>query len=232
MSKNVRHIRQAYNISQFPKLQVNYWGIPKCANTTLKYILLRTENPTLVEQFDRKKENRAVNIDGNPNRGWVHQKCHYITPVQASQNGFTNFTALRDPVQRAYSMHGNSLSRPARVSASGSNAFKQTITRLFQKHQNRPSLIEFLKIVGQFSDEDRNIHYRSQKSYCLVDDIIKLDVEMLSSTIQHVHPSLVVDVRLNVSTKHPTPDSATLQQIHEVFSEDFKIWNECIKGTK
>lgn len=224
----MKHIRQKHNISSFSSLRLNYWGIPKCANTTLKYALLRAENPNLVERMESKKRNKNTNVDGNPNRGWVHQKCQYITPQEAQHNGHKNFTALRDPVQRACSMYQNGLSRPERVTASGSDQFKRDITALFKKYRNRPSMLDFLDVIKQYSDNQRNIHYRSQKSYCLINKIIKLDVALLSSTAHLVHPKLIIDIKLNESKDKPTPSVEVLDRIHKVFAADFDLWNQCI----
>ena len=179
------NIQQKYNISTFAKLQLNYWGIAKCGNTTVKYILLRASNPELFKRFDKD----TVNMYNKRHQGWVHQKCIYITPKEAKLNNFKNFTVLRDPVQRVYSMYSNGLIRPERVAASGSEKFKKDARKMFVNY--KPSMFEFLDLLEHYPDQDRNIHYRSQKSFCLFDDIIKLDIERLSSTIHKIHPSLI-----------------------------------------
>lgn len=223
-SKKAQHIQHAYNISTFKHLELNYWGIRKCANTTIKYVLLRAEKPDKVKTLENNKRFNLLNAHGKPHRNWVHENCNYITPEKASQNGFKNFTVLRDPVERVYSMYNNILERPERAYASGSNQFKKDI-KLFVK---KPNMSSFLDILEQYPDKDRNIHYRSQKSHCLIENIVKVHMSRLSTTIQQIHPSLVVDVTLNASGKHLKPDTHTLERIHQVYKEDFELLKECI----
>lgn len=214
------NIQQTYNISTFKNLKLNYWGIRKCGHTSVKYILLQAEKPNIFRKHHK-------NAHGNPHEGWVHQACTYITPKQARQNTFKNFTVLRDPISRVQSMFNNLLKRPGKASASGSAQFKNDIHLLV----NSPNLniLSFLNLLEQYPDKDRNIHYRSQKSHCLFDDIIKINLSNISSTIQQIHPSLKANVQLNASEKKPTLPEHVIERIHEVFYEDFQLLEECKK---
>lgn len=73
----------------------NYWAIPKCGNTTVKYLMLH-------------KYGLAIHDDlGDSIYRWVHSesKMKYITPDEANSNGKQNFTFVRDPVERFISLH-------------------------------------------------------------------------------------------------------------------------------
>ncbi len=207
-------VQLKYNIATFPNLQLNFWAIPKCGSTTIKTILLREDNPSL---YNRCKNNPHT-------RHWAHGNCKYITPEQTKQNGFKNFAVLRDPILRLYSMY-KALDRLG-DNMQGGKHFKEDIKDFF-KNRN---VLDFVKLLGRHDDKERNIHFKSQKSYCIFDDIIKLDLSTISSTIQQIHPSLIVDIRLGITDIRPgtiAPDEADediIGQIHQVFEEDFKLW--------
>lgn len=233
MKKDTEDIRHRYNISTFDYLRINYWGIAKCGHSTLKVILYRADNPR--EYKHLKNTNSSRNIHGNPIVKWIYNKCKYISPKDASKNGYMNFTVLRNPIQRACSMYNNAVHSPGRVDNSGSREFKKEANILFEQRKQTPTMLDFLNLIGRYPDKDRNRHYRSQKSYCLLNDIIKLNIETISSTIKLIHPSLVVDIQLNASGKHQPPDNKTLEKIHEIYTNDFNLWEQSIsiiKGTK
>lgn len=82
----------AYSIASID--QFNFWAIPKCGNTTIKYQLLKAFKPeSLLENdsFDR----------------WVHRTdlMDYITPQEALNNHKYNFTFIRDPIERFKSLY-------------------------------------------------------------------------------------------------------------------------------
>jgi hypothetical protein len=217
------NIRHEYNISTFEKLQINYWGVRKSGCTTMKYILLRGERPKFVERMD--KRGRGRNRHGYPNRGWVHNECRYISPTEAKENGFKNIIVLRDPVQRALSMYNGIETDPYTMLKSGSRQFKVEAKKI-SKNIN---INAFLDLLERFPDKDRNWHYRSQKSYCLFEDIIKLDIDNIQNTIHLINPNLVVNVVFNKSEKRESPSTHIVKRIHEIFKEDFELYDECLK---
>ncbi len=208
-------VQEKYNIATFSNLQLNFWAIPKCGSTTIKTILLREDSPSL---YNRCKNDPHT-------QQWAHGKCKYITPKQTKQKGFKNFAVLRDPIQRLYSMY-KALDRLGE-NMQGSVHFKRDIKDFFKN----PNVLDFVKLLGRHPDEERNIHFRSQKSYCIFDNIIKIDLSNISSTIHQIHPSLVVDINVNRSiiilpdTVAHTPEDI-IDQIHQVFEEDFKLYKE------
>jgi hypothetical protein len=83
-----------YSISSIAN--VNYWALPKCGNTTIKYKLLEKYEPDVVSSM-------AINgVDD-----WVHgyKLMDYITPFDAMSNGKYNFTFVRNPIARFVSMY-------------------------------------------------------------------------------------------------------------------------------
>jgi hypothetical protein len=221
-------VRHRYNITTFDKLKVNYWGIAKCGNSTLKYILYRANNPKSFDHL-KKKRGTSKNSHGNVKVDWISGNCHFISPSEASKNNCVNFTVLRDPIQRAYSMYADATRSPTRICKSGSSRFKKEAKRIFEQRKSVPSMIDFLNLIAKYSDKERNLHHRTQKSYCLLDDIIKLDIATLPLTIHQIHPSLEVNVRLNASRSHPTPSEEILRLIHDIYAEDFELLKQCIK---
>lgn len=199
-------IKQMYNIATFDQLQLNYWGIPKCGNTTIKYILMRADSPD--------------KLSANPKA--VHQQCTYLTPTQAIHNGYQNFTVLRNPIDRLYSMH-KSLSRLG-PDMHGSDNFRRDVLQLFRD----PTVEALLRLIQKYRDEDRNIHFRSQASYCLTNNITKLKLENIKHTVTSLHPNLVVDVELNKIEQEYESDPIIDQMIHATFAEDFKLWEQAL----
>lgn len=201
-----------YNIASFPTLRLNFWAIPRCGSTTIKHYLYRAENP---QKFERLKNNKHT-------KHWVHGACKYITPDEAKKNNFKNFTILRNPVDRIYSMYA-ALDRLG-VNMQGGVQFQHDV-RKFWKDRN---IMLFLELLAKHSDENRNIHFRSQASYCKLDSIIKLDLATVDSSIGSIHPAAKIDTHLNISKSKslpsPTKHEEVVKQVHDIFYEDFKIW--------
>lgn len=74
---------------------INFWAIPKCGNTTIKYLMLERYGLAITEKLDDETYR------------WVHSesKMRYITPEEANSNGKVNFTFIRDKVDRFISLH-------------------------------------------------------------------------------------------------------------------------------
>lgn len=74
---------------------VNFWAIPKCGNTSIKHELLSAFSP------------EKIIASPDETYRWVHSTnlMKYITPDEAISNGKINFTVVRDPVSRFYSLH-------------------------------------------------------------------------------------------------------------------------------
>ena len=76
LSKEQQQLKLKYNISKWADLKINFWGIPKCGNTSVKYALLKKSG------VDGKKDdvmkwvhnhNAAVYIDIDT---YIHTDIH------------------------------------------------------------------------------------------------------------------------------------------------------------
>ena len=85
-------IKLCYNIASIKDF--NFWGIPKCGNTTIKYKLLKKFKPEKLQPIDDTCK-------------WVHDPSlmTYLTPLQANSNGKYNFTFIRNPIAKFTSIY-------------------------------------------------------------------------------------------------------------------------------
>ena len=81
-----------FNISCWDEFKINYWGIPKCANTSTKASFFRLDE-SLIKQKNRQKI--------------VHDPRHvkFISQEEALSNGYFNFSYIRHPYERFISMY-------------------------------------------------------------------------------------------------------------------------------
>ena len=81
-------LKKQFNISVWSKYKLNYWGIPKCANTSVKLAL---SNQTVQNQFATSKK--------------IHKDVTYISQTEALNNKHINFTVVRNPYDRFISLY-------------------------------------------------------------------------------------------------------------------------------
>ena len=146
-------LKRKYNISVWPNLKLNYWAIPKVANTAIKVAL--------------------SGYDVNPNKihskvKWVHNPNNvtYVDRETALQNNYRNFTVIRHPYDRFVSLYKDfGLRRP------------------LIKTKDISTVDNFIRFINlhHYNDDDSNIHIRSMHYYLtdgnnmLVDDVIQLN---------------------------------------------------------
>lgn len=114
-------LKLAQNISKWPEHKVNYWGITKCGNTSIKWSLLG----------ETKLDDHVINTDSH-NR-WVHRatQADYINSTHALSNGYVNFATVRNPYLRAESMWRDfCIKRPNLLPSYGNLSFAQFINKL------------------------------------------------------------------------------------------------------
>ena len=125
------------NISTYPNLRINFWGICKSANTYMKFQLWAAENKRPFEPilFDIEIHNKVKKV---------------LTPQGAMKNGFLNISLTRHPFERFVSMWRDMVrTRPHKVkSYLGGNA-SWTPLEMIQK-------------ISTKDDDEINEHLRTQ----------------------------------------------------------------------
>lgn len=144
---NQEQTKLTYNISTWEKLGVNFWGIPKAGNTSIKYLLHYTSGNPMQPDDDKNQ--------------WVHhiKNTSYITPEQALENGHKNIAVTRNPYERFASMWKDVKRRK----------------RLFGL-TTCDTIEDFIKMLEETPDEKRNVHFRSQCYFLKIDNIECIDI--------------------------------------------------------
>lgn len=186
MSVKLRH-----NISSWDSLKLNYWGLPKCGNTSIKYALAKASELKL-----QKVDDTCV---------WVHKEnlTKYITPQQAIQNGFKNFTVVRDPIERFISMYKDIHRRE----------------QLGRKIGKNKSINTFLKYLEKTPDEKRDVHFRSQCYFLVHNEKVIPDI----LTYDEIEAMLNVKLeKLNTIKSEVKMTDEQKNKVHELFIDDYK----------
>jgi len=188
-----------YNITQWDDYKVNYWGIPKCGNTSIKFMLM----------------NKDKNLDYyNPN-DWIHaeKEAKYIDRKTALSNGYFNFTIMRNPYDRVLSMYKDfAIKRKGKIRISTDSLF---------------SFVNDLTRFGDHKGSE--IHFRSQsyfiyEDYLLVDKIYHLeDTEYMVDNL-----SSICNYEFTLQKIHYTKEELNLNQdlkdiISFKYKKDFEI---------
>ena len=144
-------------ISSYPNLKLNYWAVPKSANTTVKLCL---NNPT---------QEKNVSLQSiYTKQKWVHKEKNIpqISVNEALTNNFLNFSVVRHPYDRLLSLYKDfGLRRPWKNIFNG----------------KKVSLDQFIdKVCVEWKDNNfvENKHAYSQ-AYYLTNDNNKILVEKI-----------------------------------------------------
>ena len=189
-----------YNISTWPERGINYWGIPKCGNTSIKYAL-RGCRPDRYEEHDQAE--------------WVHHKdqAEYITPDEALSNGRTNITVVRHPYDRVMSLYRDFVLRRPKNHSKGARTLENFIYNV---------------IIESDDTIDTNLHYRSisyfiantNRTSLLVDKVFDI------SNIDYVYQKYGLDnIVLNKSPVYTEDALSTVHKklIFNRYRDDFRL---------
>lgn len=199
----LKKIKSKHNITEWAEHRLNYWAIPKCANTAIKACL--AGKPTN-NQYSREK--------------WVHNptNLNYISDRDAFANGYTNFSVIRHPYERFVSLfkdHG--MQRP----------FK----KIYNKDNEHMigNLDYFVRAVFDKypTDEGCDAHVRSLSFYLVkknkprIDNIILVDdaADFLSKyniTLKQINKT-DPSIKIELTDKHK-------ELIYERYKKDFEIF--------
>lgn len=191
---NQQSLKLKYNISTWPLLSLNYWGITKCGNTSTKIALLNESGISF--RVDSKTDSNAE----------IHSLSYvqYITPEEAMNNGYKNFTIVRHPYSRFISMYKDSQRRPSILGT-----------------RNIKTVDHLLNHIDAIEDHKRNVHLRSQ-SYFIKQGVDFYDLmnlhsirEDLSITLPHTN-SIEAEIDLSNAQKN---------RIKKIYKEDFERFN-------
>lgn len=128
-------LKLLYNISTWDKIGLNFWGVPKAGNTSIKYLLHQVSGNDILESDDKTQ--------------WVHNHefTTYISPNQAIDNGFANIAVTRNPYKRFISM------------------WKDVERRGPEFAVSCKTVDEFLFYLENTLDKKRNVHFRTQRYF-------------------------------------------------------------------
>jgi hypothetical protein len=141
-------LKDMFNITSWSKLKLNYWGIPKCMNTSIKYALYMQLHP------DDDREVGEIPT-------WIHDPklLSYASKTVALMNGNTNFTVIRHPYDRVCSLYKDIMFRRRRVN----------MMPHIDNYREIRGLDAFLDAYIENSTDADNIHLRSI-SYFICED--------------------------------------------------------------
>lgn len=200
--------KNKYNITRWDEYGVNYWGIPKCMNTSVKAMFLsamyNVQSGGDVKTYNTFQFAHHEELD------------RYITPEEANSNGNINFTIVREPYGRVKSMYKDFVHKRPNI---GREIKDLNI-------DENTSFEKFVKQVSKTCDETCNIHLASQ--YSLIKDATDLVIIPMNSLKVKV---FINQIGLNCNIPHvnATPDMKvrmpySIQKlIQERYAEDFKL---------
>ena len=183
------------NITVWPTLGYNFWGITKCANTAIKTHLYELATGT---KFTDEKHTR---IHGS--KGII-----YASKQEAMENGLRNFSVTRNPYDRFLSMYSDMiLSRPKRGRKAG-----------LDPDMTVDDLLDFVQAATNL-----DVHLRTQSSFIPAHKFLTFDVKQLATwplalepVKQKRHPSKVKHIGLNTLQR---------ERVYEIYKEDFVNFN-------
>jgi hypothetical protein len=196
-----------HNITVWDTYRINYWGITKCAHTSIKMALSSSRSKKFSINSLRSDINHKESLD----QIWIHYdmlRCKYITRVEAARNGFENITVIRNPVDRFISQFH------------------------FMRKCNDIGILD-IPVVNTYdhlldmieTGDNLDIHFRPQTSFIcennklLVDRIFR--VEELSSLEQYLSISIP---HYNKTDKIHKLSNSILVRLKKVFEADFNLY--------
>ena len=142
------YLKRKYNISVWVDYRLNYWAIPKCANTAVK-LALKNKN---------YKENDSK---------WAYNptKILYVDRDTALSNDNKNFTVVRHPYDRFISLYKDrGLRRPL---FKRGLTFDDFLDKILEEQYDDSNCYRHIRSMTSYiCDDNKNI---------LVDDVIQLD---------------------------------------------------------
>jgi len=193
------------NITTWNAPDVNYWGIPKCGNTSIKLALLNPSDSLIAQEETKLFEGKGNTRFLKTTSKWVHYSpiaSRYISDKDAIDNGKENFTVIRNPIERFKSQYVYNLK--ARLEPI------MMIDHLIE-HMRQP-------------DKCLNIHFRTQHHFIsrdgvVIPEIYRLDdltilKSRLGTTIPHVNTA-----NIEIALK-----GYQITAVESIFAQDFELY--------
>lgn len=171
------NLKLLYNLTTWPNLGVNYWGIPKSGNTSIKWLLqhLSGSDPEVPSEIgvEVHREDSAI----------------YVDPDTANSNGLRNFTVVRCPIERAKSLYKDFGTRRRLTLVRGTDPGRYEDLDYF-----------FEKVIAESTDKD-DIHIRSQTYFIKQANRLKIfQLENVSYRLPRYNQ--IIRPELKLSEKH------------------------------
>lgn len=198
--QNQKKLKQQYNITTWPNKKLNFWGITKCANTSIKYALL--------ENIDIKDDiTHPNNHIHNPNN------VRYISKEEALQNRFVNFSITRNPYDRCISLYKDFILKRNDIKLKGVKIDRESIN----------SFDKFVETMLCNENVRKEIHFRTQSSFLSFNSNICVD------NIFDMYDTKNIEnfIKTPLTTLNKSPGDITLNKknkeiIFRLYEEDFK----------
>lgn len=187
------NIKRQYNITQWNDYKLNYWAIPKCANTAIKTALSNL-------QYKEKMLYSKVK--------WVHNPDNvmYIDRDTAKQNNYYNFSVTRNPYDRFISLYKD-----------------QGLRRPMFKNIKNISIDTFLENLEQYNlDKDPHTRLQTKYIFddnkLLVDKVMDVSeakkyLQSFNLELNYANKTQELNISLNDAQK---------QKVYNIYKEDFE----------
>ena len=185
------------NISVWPKLKINFWGITKTGHTSLKNHLYMLENKT--------HANLNLKIHGKRN-------TKYITADEAEKNRNQNITLVRNPIERFRSGYSDFFNKRR-------DKGKKIEDQLKQKINN---IDDLLSAYENLYDLDMDPHFRPQTWYLDGFKGIIQKLETISEKWLLPIPSMILKQNVSHSNKIPLTEQQ-INRIKHIYKKDFNL---------
>lgn len=149
LDQKVIGMYRRYIITSYKNYKLNYWAIPKCANTSIKAILL-----------NKKKK------DPYHQNKWVHKNKNnpWIDFNNAMNNNFLNFSFTRNPYDRFLSLYKHF-------------GLLEPFEPLRDKKVTFDYFVNF--ICNEYSNDNTCNYHARQQIYYITDNNLKVCVEKI-----------------------------------------------------
>jgi hypothetical protein len=206
ISKKNMSLKLKYNISQWDSHKVNYWGITKSGNTSVKYGLLEACNKHLSEV--------------KTSTVWVHDNklAKYIDKTTAFANGNKNISVTRNPYDRTLSMYKDFAKR------------KDTIYKGLSKKFNINCLDDFLDFLLAHDVNRVNIHFKPQSYFITENGKLLVDLIIDIGQIKMIEKQFKIKMpHINNIPSNIELNKSQIAKINKIYVVDFELLNYKMK---